>query len=159
MRKIVFVLFVVTSLQNAFSQDFELVRHQVQLGETVRMLSKKYKVEPSEIYRLNKFAVDGISKGMVLEILVPRKDAPSVEVAQETVMPEIAQNDNAPNNTQAVALNETGESISHTVAKGETLYSLSKKYNVTVDVIKTQNEEALKKGLQIGQVLIIKAKN
>jgi LysM repeat protein len=36
------------------------------------------------------------------------------------------------------------------------LYSLSKKYNVSVDEIKQQNEVLLKNGLQIGQILTIK---
>ena len=76
MRKIVLVLFVVCSIESAVSQEFELIRHQVQMGETVKMLSKKYHVEPSEIYRLNKFAVEGISQGMVLQILVDPHYAP-----------------------------------------------------------------------------------
>jgi LysM repeat protein len=51
---------------------------------------------------------------------------------------------------------KTGEIITHKVAPKETLYSLAKKYNVTVDDIINQNEKALKNGLQAGQVLTIK---
>src|SRR5690606_23327620 len=76
MKRIVLIFAMVFSLQSAIAQEFEMVRHQVQLGETVRMISRKYKVEPAEIYRLNKFAVDGVSQGMVLQLLVPKKDPP-----------------------------------------------------------------------------------
>jgi LysM repeat protein len=43
------------------------------------------------------------------------------------------------------------------VAPKETLYGLSKKYNVSIETIISQNERLLKNGLQAGQVLTIKA--
>jgi LysM repeat protein len=157
MRRIVFVLFVVTTLQNAYSQDFELVRHQVQMGETVRMLSKKYKVEPAEIYRLNKFAIDGISKGMVLQILVEKKQSPVAAQQEPEVQASTENVVTTQQTTETPAESTTG--IRHTVAKGETLYSLSKKYNVAVNDIQAMNEQALRKGMQTGQVLIIRPNN
>lgn len=147
MRKLVLFLLLFLPFV-AFCQDFEMVRHQVKLGETVRMISKKYKVEPAEIYRLNKFAVDGIREGMVLQLLVPKKAEATVETPEPVAEPETG------------AVTETVEAleISHTVAKGETLYSLSRKYNVPVDDIKALNEDKLKNGLKTGQVLTIRTK-
>lgn len=46
--------------------------------------------------------------------------------------------------------------IKHKVKIGETLYSLSKEYNVSVSEIMEQNKFLTKKGLQIGQILTIK---
>ena len=46
----------------------------------------------------------------------------------------------------------------HDVAKGETLYSLSRKYGVTVDDIKSANE-ALAAGLKAGQRIKIPMKS
>ncbi|HLA54620.1 MAG TPA: LysM peptidoglycan-binding domain-containing protein [Flavobacterium sp.] len=202
MRKWMLILFMAFAFHNAFSQEFEMIRHQVQMGETVRMISRKYKVEPSEIYRLNKFAIDGISKGMILQIMVPKKEEKVAEVLPppETSEDAVVQNTNATTDDNAektvttqttttvrkkkpkqepVAQTEksvaseqtlqsdaspppvitpsenTGQEIKHTVAKGETLFSLARKYNVKVDDIKTQNADVLKKGLQPGQVLTI----
>lgn len=148
MRKLVLFLLLFLPFV-AFCQDFEMVRHQVKMGETVRMISKKYKVEPAEIYRLNKFAVDGIREGMVLQLLVPKKADAIVETTPEPVA-----------EPEPEAVTETVEAldISHTVAKGETLYSLSRKYNVPVDDIKALNEDKLKNGLKTGQVLTIRTK-
>ena len=147
MKKIV-KLFVVFLSQIAFAQEFELVRHQVQLGETVKMISKRYKIEPAEIYRLNKFAIDGIRQGMVLQLLVPKKEEPIIEEVHEL-----------PANEEAVAETPmeqaTPEEIRHTVEPKETLYSLSRLYNVPVEEIRRQNEKILKRGLQVGQVLTI----
>lgn len=197
MKRFLLVLLIVFSLQNAFAQEFEMIRHQVQLGETVRMISRKYKVEPAEIYRLNKFAIDGISQGMVLQLMVPKKEAPAEEVVADsssstqsstqtsgdettstttttkkttttvrkkktTEAPpaEPVENQVDPDvqpvaETTAAEHTDSGVSTSHTVAKGETLFSISRRYGVSVDAIKQQNENILKRGLQPGQVLTI----
>jgi LysM repeat protein len=202
MRRIVVLLFIVFSLQNATGQDqdFEMVRHQVQMGETVRMISRKYKVEPAEIYRLNKFAIDGIRQGMVLQIMVPRKEEPVAETVVENTEPvessSVASSETTKNpdddvtttTTKTVtttikrkktttetqtssepipdaAVSESSkpsretELISHTVEKGETLFSIAKKYNVTMDNLKSSNEKLVQKGLQPGQILMINLKS
>jgi LysM repeat protein len=46
--------------------------------------------------------------------------------------------------------------IKHKVKAGETLYSLSKEYNISVSEIMEQNKFLTKKGLQPGQTLTIK---
>lgn len=195
MKRLVLVLLMVFSLQTTIAQEFEMIRHQVQLGETVRMISRKYKVEPAEIYRLNKFAVDGISQGMVLQLLVPKKEAPAETLAGEAQVDEsttVASNDSQSSDdgsttttttkkvttttirkkktTDAQTVSEEipaesvsktsetgsmGSAVTHKVAKGETLFSIARKYNTTVDEIKNQNVKVLAKGLQPGQVLAI----
>lgn len=196
MKRFLLVLLLVFSLQNAFAQEFEMIRHQVQLGETVRMISRKYKIEPAEIYRLNKFAIDGISQGMVLQLMVPKKEAPAEEVVAdsssntqtstqtsgdetsstttttkttttvrkkktteappaEPVETQVDPDVQPVAETTAAERMDSGVSTSHTVAKGETLFSISRRYGVSVDAIKQQNENVLKRGLQPGQVLTI----
>lgn len=51
--------------------------------------------------------------------------------------------------------NEIIDTIAHTVVKGDTLYSLSKRYGVSVEVIKQKNRLTTN-DLSIGQVLVIK---
>lgn len=172
MRKFILILVLGLTFQSAICQEFEMIRHQVKMGETVRMLSKKYKVEPAEIYRLNKFAIDGIKEGMVLQILVERKEPAYSDVASSrykehetpdaTTMPDSDKTDPGTVVEEQPAVrndNMQVREVSHTVIKGETLYSLSKKYNVTVDDIKSWNEQVLAKGLQTGQVLMIRTNN
>lgn len=175
MRKFVLISAAICMFQIGFAQnknqEVDMVSHSVQLGETVRMLSKKYLVDPSEIYRYNKFAVNGISQGMVLQIPVPRKE-PVVqqEETPETVAQTETQTQEPPVESEparkpkpakakpaepSVSVISRDAQTDHTVEAGETLYSLSRKYGVSVDEIKMSNDGGLKKGLKVGQVVKI----
>lgn len=157
------------------NQEVDMVSHTVQLGETVRMLSKKYLVDPTEIYRHNKFAVNGISQGMVLQIPVPRKEPviQQEEAAPESTSETVAQTETQSDyqETQAeakpqaktakpkapkeqITVIDRDSATEHTVEAGETLFSLSRKYGISVDEIKLTNG-GLKKGLKVGQVVKI----
>jgi len=60
------------------------------------------------------------------------------------------------NNKVSEITNNNGVEIKHKVKVGETLYSLSKEYNISVSEIIEQNKFLTKKGLQPGQTLTIK---
>ena len=162
----------------ANAQDFTLVHHKVKLGETVKMISVKYKVDPSEIYKLNPQAVEGVSAGMVLNLYVPKpkevfvamedidvvkQEAPQIEVVEKKVehkptakvskpKKDVIEQQSVSDHIDTTAASAT---ISHTVQAKETLYSLARLYNVTVDQIKSQNPLLNSKGLQIGQTITI----
>jgi len=184
MKRILLFL-IVFSLQTAIAQDdYQMIRHQVKLGETVRMISKKYKIEPAEIYRLNKFAVDGISQGQVLQLFVPKTEMDNIETdaSADTVIVHNDEENSALTTTKTVTttvvkkkksddsepvaeetpadaaqadFGDTGSAVTHAVSRGETLSGIAKQYGVSVDDIKSQNEKVLKRGLQPGQVLAI----
>jgi LysM repeat protein/ABC-type branched-subunit amino acid transport system substrate-binding protein len=122
--------------------------HEVQQGETLFSLSKKYGVSVREIIDNNPFLIDGLKTGQKLKFHKP-KDVESeeefdagdqTESADELVEPSI---DNF---------------IFHTVVSGDTYYSLSKKYQVPMGDIQKFNPEA-KDGLKLGQVLKIPQKS
>ncbi len=154
-------------------QQFDIVSHEVQSNESVMIVSKKYLVDPAEIYRLNRFAINGISQGMVLKIPVLRKDisipvVTTVDKPSPEVAPVISENkiEEKPivkslENTvdkATVAVDDLSQ-INHVVEPKETMYGLSKKYNVSVEEIKLNNKELLFEGLKIGQVIRIPSKN
>lgn len=61
----------------------EVVTHNVAMGETVMLISKKYLVKPQDIYELNPTAVNGITPNSVLRIPMDkslRKKVSAVEV-------------------------------------------------------------------------------
>lgn len=51
----------------------EFVNHTVEMGETVMLISKKYKVKPQDIYEYNPEAAQGIGASAVLQIPMHRK--------------------------------------------------------------------------------------
>lgn len=158
MRKAMLILLLILApnlfSQNQDEQQYEIVSHRVMMGETVRMLSKKYLVPPAEIYRLNKFAVDGISQGMVLQIPVPVKDKPIVEepVAQ-TEQP--AAETPAPDVNSLSGSSHSNSTTEHRVQSGETLSGLAQQYGVTVSAIKAANPKVAKRGLRADELILI----
>lgn len=184
-KKLVLIFIFFCSFQIAFSQDeeVEIISHKVALGETMLMISKKYLVSPTEIYRLNKKAIDGISEGMILYIPQPVKSQEIIaeriekrekeklallerkkerEEKQKEVLvadSEVAideSKDAEYKRREAIAklsISDEKQFLDHHVTAGETLNSLSKKYGVSVEEIEKENEKTLKKGLQAGQTL------
>lgn len=148
-------------------QDVEIIDHEVQLGESIRLISKKYLVDPAEIYKLNKFAVEGISAGMMLKIPVPRKEGVAVQQEENTERPEtISQSEtekaleekktvpDIQQQAEKPIVQSRPEEISHTVEPKETLFSLSKRFGISVAALKSYNPQ-LAKGLRTGQVIKI----
>lgn len=105
--------------------------HEVQKGESLFKVAKKYNISVGELKKLNDLSSDALSVGQKLLVSKAGKSAS--------------------NDTEKVTTNVTY----HTVEKGETLYSISRKYGVKVDTIKRLN--SLKDvTLSVGQKLRIK---
>lgn len=110
--------------------------HQVVAGETLYSISKKYNVDVTEIIKLNDLNNSQISVGQNLKI--PSKIS------------------NKTKDNQITETNKQEEKIiKHTVIVGETLYNLSKKYNVKIEDIKKWNN-IVNDSLNVGQILIIR---
>lgn len=118
---------------SAYAQDYK--KHTVAKGETVASIAKQYKVTPYDIYRINPDAKNGIKENATLLIPALGKEAAAPKEKPTKVANTI-----------------------HEVTAKETLYSLSKKYNVTVDDIQKANGDAIKDGLKVGQQIIIPIK-
>lgn len=149
MKQFLAVLLLVF-VQSLWSQNSN---HTVQEGETISKIAQKYKITPFDIYRLNPDAQSGVKAGMVLVIpkstaVVAPKETPTETKPVET-KPVVKTNETKPQTKAA-------SSKTHTVKAKETLYSISKLYNVSVDDIEKNNPIIKEAGLQPGQVLVIK---
>jgi len=109
--------------------------HTVSKGQTVYGISKMYDVGVNDIYDQNPSSKSGLKIGQTLYIPSTIEDTP------EVIQPE-------------PATNVINEDIIHTVASGETLYFLAKKYGVAVEEIKKANN-LTSNSLSVGQKLII----
>lgn len=117
------------------------IKHTVVKGETITIIAQKYKVTPYDIYKLNPDSQNGIQLDSVL--LIP----PSGEVTAYI----------APKVNPTTTSIQTSNPTTHLVQPKETLYSLSKQYNITVDELKAANGDLLNNGLKIGQNIKIPA--
>lgn len=123
-------------------QGEKFILHQVRTGETVYSISKRYGITVEEIYTYNP-AVQRLRKGMVLKI--PQWDLSQKQggvIAQGPL--------------SAVRAQNQAEMLEHNVGSGETLYSISKKYQVAESDILHYNPEA--KNLKAGSKLYIPKK-
>ena len=174
-----FLLFVAFVSNVAFGQQ-TAAKHTVLKGETIPQIAQNYKTTPSEIYRLNPEAQNGISENQILN--VPELISQSPNSITHTVAPketlfglaakynvkaEAIQNANAGLLTNGLQIGqqliipqdtktETASSKNtHLVQPKESLFSIARLYNVSVEDLDKSNTTLLKNGLQIGQEITI----
>lgn len=125
MRELLTISLVFILSFNKIAAQDSIIEHKIQKGETAYFIAQKYKVSVDEIYKLNPESQNGIKDNQIIKIPVhsPQK------------------------------INQDQQNI-HIVAEKETLYGLSKKYNVTVEALQNANP-ILANGLQVGQELVI----
>ena len=107
--------------------------HTVKKGETVFSISQEYNIDEEDIYKYNPDARNGI--GINEKLVIP-----------------IGDTETADNTSSSVEFKE------HRVEKKETLYSLSKEYNVSIEDIKRYNKQLYSKELQNGELIKIPVK-
>ncbi len=144
LRSIIVAICLILSVQSASAQS-NYITHTLKQGETLSMLAKQYNTNVGDIMRLNGMHADTkLVYGSPIKIPSTKTQA---QAAKKTTTAVVA----APAPQQpATSSNE----ITHVVAKGETLYSISKKYNITVDQIKTWNH-LTDDNAKVGTLLII----
>ena len=123
--------FIFCSLSYSITVAQNYSTHKVKEGETIEQIAKRYLVTPFEIFRLNPDSKKELRVGSVL--IIPKSTIKSKEVATVT--------------------KELKGFVEHKVKRKETLYSISKKYDVEIDEIKKHNPRLygsdLKKGEKI----------
>jgi len=113
--------------------DHNIILHTVAKKETLYSIARRYNVEPSDIVEINPEVTANLREGGVIKIPVNKAKF----VPASTLVPA-----------------EDGTTFNHTVTKQETLYSLSRQFNVTVEEIKAANG-GLIQGLREGMPLRI----
>lgn len=128
MKQFFLAIFFVIGL-SANTQNYKT--HKVKSGETIESIAKQYLVTPYDIFALNPDAKTKFEVNTVL--IIPNSKVKNHSVDEET--------------REYIGFKK------HKVRRKETLYSLSKKYNVSIDEIKKENpilySENLKKGMRI----------
>ncbi|MDR1877706.1 MAG: LysM peptidoglycan-binding domain-containing protein [Flavobacteriaceae bacterium] len=123
-------------------------KHVVEAKETLYGLSKKYNVTIDELKKVNPQLNQRTPQ--IGEILViPDKNASTAKTDNKAA---------TSNNAVVSKAEDSGESseyISITVEPKQTLYGLSKKYDVTIEAIKKLNPNMGEKGPKIGEILKI----
>ena len=116
--------------------DGNFINHTVKKQQTLYSIAKLYNVKQYDIVAVNTEINDGLKEGQVIRI-------PVLSIKN--------------NNDATQPIKKESNYKTHTVKKGETLYSLSRLYKTTVDSIKIVNE-GLKQGLKLGETIYVPVK-
>ena len=117
--------------------------HTVKSGETLSSIALKYGLTIEELKKKNK--IKGNKLKLKQKIKVKDEETVVETVNQPTTnAPQIAESKNTSGKADAQKSNTESSSksgdISHKVKKGETLFSIAKQYNLTVDELKKIND-------------------
>ncbi|MEN7546425.1 LysM peptidoglycan-binding domain-containing protein [Rapidithrix thailandica] len=122
-----------TNSGNAAVSDY----HTVMKGETLFAISRKYQVNVKDLQRWNNLSGGDIKTGQSLRVKAPGSN-----------------NSSSATFTPTTITNKNNE-VFHVVQKGETLYSISRKYNIKVSQIKILNQKS-DNSIDIGERLRVK---
>ncbi|UTA66812.1 LysM peptidoglycan-binding domain-containing protein [Emticicia sp. 21SJ11W-3] len=122
------------------------VYYRVTPGQNLYSIARKYNVSVRDLAEWNNFSVkERVKSGQ--QLIVGYKDSPAYETRETTVKENPAKEKTEPARASVVK--------SHKVVRGETLFSISKKYDVTMKQIQEWNNMT-SRDVKIGQKLLIR---
>jgi LysM repeat protein len=131
----------------------QVVLHQVDQGETLYSLSKRYNSDLKEISKFNQIENNAIALGQILKIPLPKiKGKSDAKSAFTSDTQAVGLNTTKPDSLVSEGLNPSP--ITHTVQAKETLFAISRMYDLSVDEIKELNDLS-DNTLALGQVLVV----
>lgn len=128
---LLFLCFQTSIAQEGFT------KHTVSSGETLLSIAKKYHVTPYDLQKANPTIINGFSVDDVLLIPDSKIETPLLKSAADSIKSSVK-----------------SSSISYTVKKGDTKFSLSKRFGLTITALESQNPDIID-GLSVGDVLEI----
>ena len=131
MKKLLLVLLLAFASWTVNAQKYRT--HKVKSGETLEQIASRYMVTPYDIYTLNPDAKKELRVGSVL--IIPESKVDTAE--------------------KATIVKELSGFEEHKVKRRETLFSLSKKYNVEEADIKKHNPHLYSEDLKKGETIKI----
>ncbi len=129
------ILNIPLKIENTINNQNYIV-HIVEKGETLYSISKKNKVSIDELNKINPDLNNGIQIGQ--KINIPQKNS---TISYNNPLPK-----------------DTSKFIYHKIEKNQTMYSISRKYDVSIDDIYQNNLELEKNGLKNGEYIKIPKK-
>lgn len=149
------------TMQNMVPTSFKEVKkmHSVKSGEKLSSIARKYGVTVADIKSWNYIGKRGLKPGKKLVIYVAEKVDPQVKLAvkadNKSTESTVADSISVPTERITAQKSNKPEIITHKVKKGESIYSIAKRYDVGISDIKEVNG-LTNNNLKMGQVLKIK---
>ena len=124
----------------ALAQEQNYTTYRVSKGETISKIAREYKISVSEILRLNPDAKTGIKEGDVIQVPTGKTPATAAVTSKNT--------------TQTPPPSDTKRKT-HLVQAKETVFGISRLYNVSVQDLYQWNPDLERNGLKANSYLYI----
>ncbi|MEI8138014.1 MAG: transglycosylase SLT domain-containing protein [Bacteroidota bacterium] len=132
--------------------------HTVRSGEKLSTIARKYGVTVSDLKNWNYIGKKGLRPGKKIIVYVREQQPIKIDVKADSKTDQnIAANKVEDNKLVATNTSKKSEYFTHTVKKGESLFSIAKKYGVDVDDVKSLNN-IKSNNLNYDQILKVKSK-
>jgi LysM repeat protein len=138
-------------IENEISKDGKYIVYTVKKGETLYSLLKRFNTTEKEFYEANPKLSRNESIRAGDEIYFPAKEKNEESTAAEKTEPE-------PKPETVEQPRDDAKYIYHTVAKGETLYKITKQYDITIDDLIAENPSLESRPLAIDETIRIPRK-
>lgn len=130
-----FAAFILASSWGLIAQETGYIKHRVNRGETVSKIARDYGLSVSELLKHNPEAKTGIRENEF--VLIPNKEPEPVKIdtkKNKEVVPEVK---------------------THVVETKETIYSLTRKFKISVRDIYNWNPGLKENGLKVGETIYV----
>jgi membrane-bound lytic murein transglycosylase D len=136
---------IIPATTPAPSERGKLIRYRVRRGDTLSTVAEQFDVTLAELKRWNGLRSDRISRGAVLKVYPGGRPSSTVaSKAKATAAP-----------TLVAAGAADGQPVIHKVQPGETLWSIARAYQTTVEALRAANRFLVSRQLQAGDQLMI----
>ncbi|MCL5287021.1 MAG: LysM peptidoglycan-binding domain-containing protein [Acidobacteria bacterium] len=146
---------------NAFASTGlgKLVRYRVRRGDTLPSVAEQFSVTPAELRRWNGLRSDRLPRGVALRIYpggeaarnsARSKPAPATRTRSQAGSASAARLENAAQKSASVL---AGQAVVHLVQAGETLWSIARAYQTTVEALRRANRFLASRQIQPGDQL------
>ena len=139
----------------------EVETHIVEAGETLWSISQKYGIRLASLKSKNRIRKEAdLRPGMILNLKEARKRGEAIPLSTEPIPPTLSPSTTS-SPVESIPVQSTlqdppsFQELGHTVRAGETLFSISKKYGLSVDELKQLNSIGSQNIITVGQKLRI----
>ncbi len=149
--KIAFSVLILSAVSHLYSDSV----HEVQTGDTLYSISKKYGVSVSAIQEANGFSDNGIKVGQKIKIPDATVSASATASAPAQTSKTVTASSNPPavseSASSAAAKTSANSDGTYIVQKGETWFGISKKHGISVADLQKLNGVGSDAALKVGQ--------
>ena len=149
--KIAFSVLILSAVSHLYSDSV----HEVQTGDTLYSISKKYGVSVSAIQEANGFSDNGIKVGQKIKIPDATVSASATASAPAQTSKTVTASSNSPavseSSSSAAAKTSANSDGTYIVQKGETWFGISKKHGISVADLQKLNGVGSDAALKVGQ--------